>query len=111
VETAVVLLRWAQYGASFVLAGGALFALYALPAAGPFSAEGLGWPRRLLTSSAAALLLASLAGLLSQTAVVAGSLSAAFDPATLVSVLTEMAMGLSSLARAAAAAIAAAGPR
>ena len=43
-EPAVVLLRWAQYAASFVLTGGALFALRALPAAGPFSAAGLGWP-------------------------------------------------------------------
>jgi copper resistance protein D len=105
-EAAVVLLRWMQYGASFILAGGALFALYALPTAGPSSAERLGWPRRLLAGAAATLLIASVAGLLLQTAVVAGSLSAALDPATLVSVLTEMAMGLSSLGRAAAAAIA-----
>jgi putative copper resistance protein D len=105
-ETAVVLLRWAQYMTSFVLTGGALFALYALPAGGPASAVALGWPRRLLGGSAALLALTSGLGLLLQTAVVAGSLAAALDLSTLTSVLTEMAMGAASLARAAAAALA-----
>lgn len=105
-EAAVVLLRWAQYAASFVLAGGALFAIYALPATGPSSAEALGWPRRLLTAAAALLVLASLVGLIAQTAVAAGSLAAALDPAALVSVLTEMAMGAASVVRALAAALA-----
>ncbi|MDR7114653.1 copper homeostasis membrane protein CopD [Caulobacter sp. BE254] len=105
-ETAVVLLRWAQYMTSFVLTGGALFALYALPTGGPSSAVALGWPRRLLGESAALLALASVLGLLLQTAVVAGSLAAALDPATLASVITEMAMGAASLVRAAAAALA-----
>ncbi len=58
-ETAVVLVRWVQYVTSFALAGGALFALYALPAAGPSSAAALGWPRRLLAGCAALLVLAS----------------------------------------------------
>lgn len=105
-EFAVVLLRWAQYGASFVLAGGALFALYALPAAGPSSAVALGWPRRLLAGSAALLVLASLLGLVLQTAVVAGSLSTALDLSILASVISEMAMGAASLARALAAVLA-----
>lgn len=105
-ETGVVLLRWAQYAASFVLTGGALFAIYALPASGPASAGTLGWPRRLLAWVAAMLGLASIAGLLLQTAVVAGSPGAAFDPSILVSVLTEMAMGAASLVRALAAALA-----
>ncbi len=105
-ETGVVLLRWAQYAASFVLMGGALFAIYALPASGPASAATSGWPRRLLAGAAALLVLASIAGLLLQTAVVAGSLGAALDPSTLVSVLTEMAMGAASLVRALAAALA-----
>lgn len=105
-EAAVVLLRWLQYASSFVLAGGALFALYALPTAGPSSAPALGWPRRLLAASAAVLAVTSVLGLLLQTAVVAGSFSAALDPSVLTSVLTEMAMGASSLARAAAAVLA-----
>jgi len=105
-ETGVVLLRWTQYAASFVLTGGALFAIYALPASGPASAGTLEWPRRLLAWVAALLVLASIAGLLLQTAVVAGSLGAAFDPSILVSVLTEMAMGAASLVRALAAALA-----
>jgi putative copper resistance protein D len=105
-ETAVVLLRWAQYMTSFVLMGGALFSLYALPAGGPSGAVALRWPRRLLGGSAALLVLASGLGLLLQTAVVAGSLAAALDPSTLASVITEMAMGAASLVRAAAAALA-----
>lgn len=105
-ETAVVLVRWAQYVTSFALAGGALFALYALPAAGPSSAAALGWPRRLLAGCAALLVVASLLGLVLQTAVVAGSLSAALDPSTLASVVSEMAMGAASLARALAAVVA-----
>lgn len=105
-ETAVVLVRWAQYVTSFVLAGGALFALYALPAAGPSSAVALGWPRRLLAGCAALLVVASLLGLVLQTAVVAGSFSAALDPSILTSVISEMAMGAASLARALAAVVA-----
>lgn len=105
-ETAVVLVRWVQYVTSFALAGGALFALYALPAAGPSSAAALGWPRRLLAGCAALLVLASLLGLVLQTAVVAGSLTAALDPSTLASVVSEMAMGAASLARAMAAVVA-----
>lgn len=105
-EAAVVLLRWTQYVASFVLAGGALFALYALPAAGPSSAVALGWPWRRLAASAALLAVGSLLGLLLQTAVVAGSLSAALDPSILSSVITEMAMGTASLVRALVGAVA-----
>lgn len=101
-EPAVVLLRWAQYAAGFVLTGGALFALYGLPREGQASAAALSWPRRLLATSAALLLLTSALGLIAQTAVVAGSFVAALDPATLGSVLTEMAMGPASVARIAA---------
>ena len=97
-ETAVVLLRWAQYTAGFVLMGGAAFALYALPAQGPSSAATLGWPRRILCGSAVALLLTTVLGLLAQTAVVAGSLADA---------LTDMAMGPSSAIRAVVALLAA----
>jgi len=102
-ETAIVLLRWAQYAASFVLTGGALFSVYALPAQGTSSAAALGWPRRVLVAAAVLLAITSMAGLLLQTANVAGSFSAAVDPTTLVSVLTEMALGASSLVRALAA--------
>ncbi|KQZ31008.1 copper homeostasis membrane protein CopD [Caulobacter sp. Root1472] len=105
-EAAVVGLRWVQYAASFVLTGGALFALYALPARGPSSAAALAWPRQVLAGSAAILVLATALGLLAQTAVVAGSLSAALDPTTLASVLTDMAMGPSSVARGVCAALA-----
>jgi putative copper resistance protein D len=105
-ETAVVLLRWAQYMTSFILTGGALFAIHALPAGGPSSAAALAWPRRLLVGAAALLALTSLLGLLLQTAVVAGSLAAALDPSILASVFTEMAMGAASLIRALAAAFA-----
>lgn len=105
-EAAVILLRWTQYMTSFVLMGGALFAIYALPANGPASAAALNWPRRVLAGSAAGLALASILGLLLQTASVAGSLAAAFDPSVLLSVFTEMAMGAASLVRALAATLA-----
>lgn len=105
-EAAVVVLRWVQYAASFVLAGGALFALYALPARGPSSAAALAWPRQVLAGSAAILLLATALGLIAQTAVVAGSLPAALDPTTLASVLTDMAMGPASVVRGVCAALA-----
>ncbi len=98
-EPAIVLLRWAQYAAGFVLMGGALFALYGLPRDGQTSAAALGWPRRMLASSAALLLVTSALGLIAQTVDLAGSLAAALDPATLGSVLTEMAMGPASAAR------------
>lgn len=106
-ETTVVLLRWAQYTASFVLMGGAAFALYALPAHGSSSATALGWPRRILWGAAVALLLSTVLGLIAQTAVVAGSLADALTPQTLSAVLTDMAMGPSSVLRAVVALLAA----
>jgi copper resistance protein D len=106
-ETAVVLLRWTQYAAAFVLMGGAAFSLYALPAQGASSAAALGWPRRILCGSAVVLLLTTVLGLIAQTAVVAGSLAAALDLETLGSVLTDMAMGPASAIRATVALLAA----
>lgn len=105
-ELAVILLRLMQYAAGFVLLGAPLFALYALPPSGEQAAASLGWPRRLLVWSAAILLLSSLAGLLTQTAVVAGSMAEALKPDSLVAVITSMAMGPSSLVRATAAILA-----
>ena len=98
-EATVVVLRWTQYVSAFVLMGGGLFALLALPATGTASARALGWPRRLLAACAIVLAGTSLRGLLAQTAVVAGEPAAALDRAMLASVVTEMAMGPSSLAR------------
>lgn len=105
-EKAVVALRGIQYVAAFIVAGGALFAVYALPARGEASAAGLGWPRSLLATASGVLLVAAVLGLIAQTAVVAGSLGAALDPATMSSVMTEMAMGAASAVRAGAAALA-----
>lgn len=105
-ETTIAALRLAQYAAAFVLTGGALFALRALPAQGPASAAKLGWPRSLVALAAAGLLLSTLTGFIAQTAVVAGGLDAVWDREVLVAALTGMAMGPASATRAVAALLA-----
>lgn len=102
-ETAVVLLRFAQYGAASILFGSSLFFLYALPRSGAFSAVGLPWPRSLVAVAAIALLFATLFGLVTQTAVMAGSLAEAVKLASLEAVVTGMDLGKAALVRAAAA--------
>lgn len=106
-EPIVDVLRLAQFAAAFVLTGGALFALRSLPAHGPVSASALGWPRTLLIQSGAALALLSVAGLIAQTAIVAGSLATVFEPETVKAVLTSMDMGPASVIRALSALLAA----
>lgn len=97
---AVVLFRLAQFGAAAILFGSSLFLIYALPRQGLGSGADLGWPRRLLGWSAAALLAASVLGLLAQTSVLAGSVAEGMKPDSLTAVMTTMAIGPSSLVRA-----------
>lgn len=105
-EPAVILLRLAQYAGAMILFGSSLFLVYALPGEGAGSGAQLGWPRRLLTWSAAGLLAATVLGLLGQTAILAGSIREALTSASLSAVMTTMAMGPSSLVRAVAGAMA-----
>ncbi|MGZ3234036.1 MAG: copper homeostasis membrane protein CopD [Croceibacterium sp.] len=107
IELAVIVLRLVQYSAASVLMGSALFFVYALPATGPGAAAGLRWPRPLLASAALLLALGTLAGLIAQTATLAGSLADALTRDSLTAVVTQMDLGKSALARAAWALIAA----
>jgi putative copper resistance protein D len=83
-----------------VLLGSSLFFVYALPRRGPGSAVGLRWARPLLFASAAALLAASVMGLLAQTIVLAGSVQDGLQPDALGAAVTQMSFGKSSLFRA-----------
>jgi putative copper resistance protein D len=87
---AVVLIRMLAFAASVILFGTPLFLLYSLPPGhhGP--------PVRLgLAAAAALVLLAAIATLLAQTAVMAGDAAAALDPRTLFEVLAGSVFGTS----------------
>lgn len=105
-ETALVLVRLAQYAGAVILFGSSLFFLYALPREGIVSAAGLGWPRQLLLAGAALTLAGGLIGLLVQTATMAGSLAEALKPASLQFMVTGTGIGRAAVARAAAGALA-----
>ncbi|MDZ4370114.1 MAG: copper resistance protein CopD, partial [Phenylobacterium sp.] len=105
-ETALVLVRLAQYAGAAILFGSSLFFLYALPRDGPVSATELGWPRRLLLGGAALMLAGGLVGLVVQTATMAGSLSEALKPASLQFMVSGTGIGLAAVVRAAAGALA-----
>ena len=87
--------------------GSALFFVYALPAHGPGSAAELRWSKPLLASSAALLAVATLLGLIAQTAVLAGSLADALTAQSLVAVVIQMDLGKAALIRAVLALLAA----
>lgn len=82
-----------------VLFGSSLFCLYALPFEGPAAASALVWPRKLLISSAAILVLASLLGLVIQTAIMAGSLTEGTRLQSLQAVVTSTNFGPANLVR------------
>lgn len=83
-----------------ILFGSSLFCLYALPFEGPASASTLAWPRKILLSSAAILVLASLLGLVLQTAIMAGSITEAIKFQSLQAVVASTNFGPSNLVRA-----------
>lgn len=103
VEATVVALRWLQYGAAVVLLGTPLFLLYGFgrdrAATDPIGA------RRILAGAALAVAVFSLAGLIAQTAVMAGSFDEALKPASLGFVVKGTALGMAFVIRAAAAAL------
>lgn len=99
-EAAVVALRFLQFAAAVVLFGAPLFLLYGLKT--PVR-DALPWPRPLAVVAGLALFAGAGAGLLAQTAVMAGDPSAALDGALLMSVGAETPFGLAALARALAA--------
>lgn len=97
IEVAVIVLRWLQYSGAVVLLGAPLFLLYSFRGGdGP----NLVWARPTLIVAATVVALGSLAGLVAQTAVMAGSLSEALKPASLSFMVTGMALGMALVARA-----------
>ena len=99
-EVAVIALRWLQYGGGVVLLGAPLFLLYSFRNA---DAPNLEWSRPTLRLAAIIVALGSLAALVAQTAVMAGSLSEAVKPASLSFMITGTALGMAMVVRAAAA--------
>lgn len=104
-EPAVIALRLLQYAGAMILFGSSLFALYALPTQGLGSAPETRWFRPLLIWSGVGLLLASLAGLVAQTSVLAGSFGEGLKLSSLGAVV-GMGLGRAALIRAVAAALA-----
>jgi putative copper resistance protein D len=102
IEVAVIVLRWLQFSGAVVLFGTPLFLLYGFRSAG---GSGLAWARATLVLAAIFVALASLAALVAQTAVMAGSLSEALKPASLSFMVTGTALGKALVARAIIAAI------
>lgn len=97
---AIIFLRFVQYGAAAVLFGSACFFLYS-----PLLTQGARYTSRLLAWAAASLLLAVPLNFLAQSTLLAGSLSAAFEPETFAA-LSSMNFARSSLVRALAALLA-----
>ncbi|MDI1327744.1 MAG: copper homeostasis membrane protein CopD [Brevundimonas sp.] len=102
-EVAVIGLRWLQYSGAVVLLGAPLFLLYSFRDS---NSPNLVWARPTLIVAASVVVLGSLAGLVAQTAVMAGSLSEALKPASLSFMVTGMALGMAMVARAVAAGLA-----
>lgn len=92
-ELSVVALRWLQFAGATLLVGVALQRLYG-PAVGTATQA-----RGLALIAAGAVATASMAGLLAQVAVMAGSASAGLDPAALGYVAFGMPLGLAHLVR------------
>jgi len=88
---------------AMTLFGSSLFFIYGLPKMGAGSAAALRWPRPLLLTSAATVLIACILGFLSQTLVLAGSVQDAFQLDALNAAATGMSFGKSSVVRAAVA--------
>ncbi len=102
-EVAVIVLRWLQYSGAVVLFGTPLFLLYSFRGA---DAPSLAWARPTLIVASVVVVLGSLAALVAQTAVMAGSLSEALKPASLSFMVTGMALGMAMVARAVVAGLA-----
>jgi putative copper resistance protein D len=96
-EVAVIALRWLQYSGAVVLLGAPLFLLYSFRRS---DALNLAWARPALIYAAVVVALGSLAALVAQTAVMAGSLSEALKPASLSFMVTGTTLGMAMVVRA-----------
>jgi putative copper resistance protein D len=97
-EFAVIGLRWLQYSGAVVLFGVPFFLLHS---GRDREAPDLAWARPALILAAITVALGSLAALVAQTAVMAGSLTEAVKPASLSFMVTGTALGLAMAVRAA----------
>lgn len=102
-EAALIGLRAIQYGAAAIVLGVPAFMLYSRAA---LAGVRPGWPAPMVRLGAAVLLLATLAALVAQTAVMAGSLAEAVKPGTLGFMVSGTALGAAYVVRAALAALA-----
>jgi putative copper resistance protein D len=98
--------RFVEYGAAMILFGSSLFFVYGQPFAPNIAAGKLQWTKHLLLAGAIGLLLATVTGFVAQTAILAGSLGAVGEYATLKAALFGMNFGLSSSIRLATALLA-----
>ena len=103
-ETTVVLLRLGQYIGAVLLFGVPLFFAFRMPM---LDAAAERWPRTTLLVAAVGTVLAALANLVVQTAVMAGSLTEALKPESLSYVAFGTGLGVGFLVRAAMALLAA----
>ncbi|HCQ54363.1 MAG: copper homeostasis membrane protein CopD [Brevundimonas diminuta] len=102
-EVSVVFLRLAQYLGAMLLLGVPLFFAFRMPTS---DAAVERWPRKTLLIAAFATAIASLAALVLQTAVMAGSMAEALKPASLAYMAFDMEIGRAFLARAVVSALA-----
>jgi len=96
IEGGVVVLRWVQFLSATAALGLPLFTLYAPPAL----RDGSGFTGRVVLVSTGVLALAAGAGLLLQTAMMAGAASAAIDPTAVAYVAQSTELGRAHIARA-----------
>ena len=96
-EVAIIALRGLQYSGAVVLLGAPLFLLYSFKGG---DALNLTWARPTLIVSSVVVAIGSLAALVMQTAVMAGSLSEAVKPASLSFMVTGTTLGMAMVARA-----------
>lgn len=103
IEPVLIGLRATQYGAAAIVLGVPAFMLYGRAA---LTGVRLGWPGPLIRLAAAVLPLATLAALVAQTALMAGSLTEAVKPETLGFMVSGTALGAAHVVRAALALLA-----
>jgi putative copper resistance protein D len=97
-EITVVALRWLHYSGAVILLGAPLFLLFSFKGAeSPY----LAWARPTLIVAAIVVALGAVAGLVTQTAVMAGSLTEAVKPASLSFMVSSTALGMAMVIRAA----------
>ncbi|NBW10636.1 MAG: copper resistance protein CopD [Caulobacteraceae bacterium] len=102
-EAAIIGLRWLQYAGAVALLGGPLFLLTSFRRD---EVPGTAWAKPLTLVAALTVAIASALALVAQTAMMAGSWSEAFKPASLAFVVTGTALGLALLVRATVAMVA-----